>query len=409
MPSIFDACAFFRNDNPLLVSSGSLQTSADLNNFSSINTAPALLQQTINSVSGSVVPELGKVYAYPRKQCDTSESPVGTSGGANDIATSVGSTSSFGKTIGFVRKPKPFPENASVFTNRELIKSDAPKINLPTRSLTIPTSSYDSRSSSPIHSPSPQLVSQNSHHTPTPPPAPVQTPPMQTIPTQLPSDVHLPPKMRGKAAQQQMADSVLRGVNKLENNLREVREISSVSPPVQGIERPRNVFEQTKYEPALKNELHQQDQLLEMQEHQQQQQREQEEQRSTGAVFDCKKVKPPETQIIGDETAQTQAQALRLQRALFEESAINHRVSPPAPAPFPTDRERCKENVFSGGCMDNYMKCMENVIVQYQKHAEEGRLAEFSELCKRASDQGQFLCEERILIGCENVLLASDD
>ena len=251
----------------------------------------------------------------------------------------------------------------------------------------------------------------NSQPTPTPPPVPVQSPPVHTIPTQLPSDAHLPPKMRGKAAQQQMTDNAHRGgLGKFDNTALHVtreREIASVSPPLV-VERERHqpqptqrhdtlkiVYEQhPKYEkydaiqPTVRSIDLEQDRELTPQHlhHHHQQQRESPLLYSTNSKV-IEQFEPPKPPLMRERQEDPiPTQSLRLQRVAFEENAAKHSGSPPAP--MTTHRERTPKEI-SGGSMENYVKCMENVIIQYQKHSAEGRLAEFSELCKRASDQGQ--------------------
>ncbi|XP_063723643.1 uncharacterized protein LOC134851468 isoform X2 [Symsagittifera roscoffensis] len=122
------------------------------------------------STASLIAHEMGKVYAFNRKAEAFTESLRSTHDTSLplSVVTTTSASSSFGKTLGYVRRPDPYSENNSF--SREPVKSDVPKINLPTKSVTIPAESLKELNQRPPSNSSVSSETQKSYpHSSTPP------------------------------------------------------------------------------------------------------------------------------------------------------------------------------------------------------------------------------------------------
>ncbi len=318
--------------------------------------ASHLLDSTHSHSSFQTTPELGKVLAYSRTSAESlkgvCDNSLPLSNPAATIVPSTSSGSSYGKTFGYVRRPDSYSESNWPASNRDSTKSEAPKINLPTRSLTIPTESINTSARPPsLHSVDSQKES----------PRPLYTPP--AISTH-PNDVLLPPKMRGKASH--VSDTGSRN-----SAAAAVAKPDSVITPSNLMEQDHKLLLQT--EPVYPTDIL----------------RTRSSSSSSQQSDSSVKIEAPVSTQLKPKAVQPSAEFFskptsargRPRDSSLSTAVVSH---------FSLSGVDSKSFVLFVG-LQNYLKCVDDVLVQYQKHSAEGRLSELMEICRKAPESsGQF-------------------
>ncbi|XP_075261668.1 uncharacterized protein LOC142353319 isoform X2 [Convolutriloba macropyga] len=298
----------------------------------------------------SSAPELGKVFAYNRKTAvdsrDDSIRGVSDTTLPLSVVTTTSSTgSSFGKTLGYVRRHDSYAENSS---SREQMKSDAPKINLPTKSVTIPAESLKELSNRP-----PSSNSVSSENTPKASPR-SSTPPTTHLSSGHSSDVLLPAKWRCKTS-----------FPKTDTPGSDIHEptIRKQPTPDQGLD--------TTSELEFKYSFHQKDETR------------------SATPRSIEESEPPRIVIepivkqqseIKVKSEKVSALGSGVNGSLATQSTVTTR--PPGPNPRGRPRETREPSTTS-----NYLKCISDVIDQCQKYSmSEERRSELWEFCRRVPD-----------------------